>query len=659
MSCKRTPKSLAILLLVLFTQIALGQKGQKLADLHYQKKEYALAIKAYKDVLKTQQPSLEVVTKLADAYRQLNNPQDAEFWYAQMLAFPNYDPQHLKHFADMARMNGDFKKAKNLYLTYAEKVPSAQHEAMNLIATSENAQLWMAQPQPYAVEKHPQLNSENSDFSPAFYQEGIVFTSDRYGNDKKRKVSAFTGKPYSALYYSKKEDSGFSSAVPLPAPIHNDVQNGSAVFSPDGNTIYFTRINHVKQKKKKVNTDPFSWTKFSSTPNYINRLELFISQKQANGWSKPKPFPYNNPSLYSIGHPALSVTGDTLYFASDMPGSLGESDIFFSVKQHNNAWSAPTNLGQQVNTEGKEVFPVISPSGKLYFSSNGHKGMGGLDIFSANGSGVIWSQAKNLRYPLNSPADDFGILFEKAGDSGYLSSNRGSTDGTDDIFSFKYAPIPCHLSGIALEKAEIKPGLFKDVPVANVKISLYKEGDTVPVITYSNAAGQFTFAIFDGVGYKVRATKTGYLNRTATITPACESTVDMVKLGMVLNRNTLNTPILVENIYYDLDKYDIRPDAALELDKLVQTLNDNPNINIELSSHTDSRQTRSYNNLLSQMRAQAAVDYIVSKGVDRSRISAKGYGETRLLNRCADGVACSEEEHQLNRRTEFKILKIE
>ncbi|MBA9079654.1 OmpA family protein [Rufibacter quisquiliarum] len=641
--------------LLLSSIAVLAQKQQKIADTHYQKLEFALAIEAYKKVLQTQEPTLPIIARIADSYRRLNNSKEAEFWYAQMMAFPDYDPQSLKHYADAARMNGNYEKAKNLYLTYAEQVPSATPEAMQLIATSVNAQLWMGNPQPFRVEKAPGLNSENSDFSPALFQDGLVFTSDRVDSKNNKNVLGWTGRPNSILYYSKKEAAGFSPATPLPSPIHSDHQNGSAAFSPDGNTIYFTRINQLKKQGKSVNTDPFSWVKFS-VPENVNRLEIFISQRKGNGWSEPQPFPYNNPGTYSIGHPAVSKSGDTLYFSSDMPGTLGESDIFYSVRESDNSWSKPVNLGAGINTPGKEVFPVVAPSGKLYFSSEGHQGMGGLDIFSAAGSGTVWKKVQNLKYPLNSPGDDFGIVFETT-DAGYLSSNRESSDGTDDIYTFQYQPIPCKLAGRSFEKTETRPGVYEEIPVGNVLLQLYLPNDSVVATTYSDAAGNFTFDILDGVTYSIKATKPDYLTRSAAVTPTCESIVDMVRLGLALNRSAPNKPILVENIYYDLNKSDIRPEAALELDKLVQTLKDNPKISIELSSHTDSRQTAAYNKILSQLRAQTAVNYIISKGIDATRVVAKGYGETKLLNRCKDGVPCSEEEHQVNRRTEFKILK--
>jgi outer membrane protein OmpA-like peptidoglycan-associated protein/tetratricopeptide (TPR) repeat protein len=645
-------------LLMVLSFPALAQKEMKAADLHFQKYEYALAAENYKKVFDGKKPDLAVARRIADCYRLMNNTKEAETWYAQVVSSPAPEPAALLHYADAVRRNGNYLKAKQLYLDYAERVPAEEARAQQLIATCENAQGWMARPETYEITRVEALNSGHADFSPVYYQQGLVFTSDRpAGKTGDKQVSGWTGNPYAKLFYSKGEGDSWSAPEALPEPLNTHLQNGSAVFSADQQTVFFTRINKIKVKNKNINNDPFSWVKFTAANEYVNRLELYVSRRQDDDkWTEPVAFPYNKVSDYSVGHPALSPDGTRLYFVSDMPGGLGETDLYYSIQQADGTWGQPVNLGPQVNTAGKEMFPAMTPQGVLHFSSTGHPGMGGLDVFAAEGAENTWKNVRNLKYPLNSPQDDFGILFDKTGDAGFVSSNRESADGTDDIYAFKYVRVPCQLAGQTVEKMAGKPGVFKITPVARVLVKLYHQGDTTAQTTYSDAEGNFTFPILDGLTYTLKASKSGYLTRSAQITPDCQSTVDMVSLGMVLNRNTLNRPIIIENIYYDLDKYHIRPDAAVELDKLVQTLKDNPTIKIELSSHTDSRQTHSYNQLLSQLRAEAAVTYMVSKGIDQTRLVAKGYGENRLLNKCADNVNCPETDHQLNRRTEFKLL---
>jgi len=651
-----------LLLLLCLNSPAWAQKELKTAEAHYAKYEYTLAVEAYKKALTKKKAAPEIISKIADCYRLLNNTKEAELWYAQLVELPSPNPEYIKQYADAARKNGNYLVAKQQYLAYAEEVPEGEAEALHQIATCENAQAWLAQPESYEITKPATLNSEKADFSPIYYQNGLVFTSDRpmvvTGKTAKKQVSGWTGNPYTKLVYAQGDSTTWAAPEALPAPLNSEFQTGSAVFSANQNVVFFTRINQIKKKKKAINADPFSWVKFSSGADYINRLEIFMSEKKNDKWTNPIPFAYNKVADYSVGHPALSPDGNTLYFVSDMPGSRGQTDIFYCLREANGGWGTPINAGNEINTAGKEMFPTMDPDGILYFSSEGHAGMGGLDIFAAEGSAATWKNIRNLKYPLNSSRDDFGIIFDKTGEAGYLSSNRESTDGTDDILVFKYVRTPCHLAGRTVERVQTKPGVYKETPISKVLLRLYKEGDTTATTTYSDAAGNFTFPVLDGIKYTVKGTKEGYLNSSAAITPDCESVMDMINLGMILNRNALNKPIVLENIFYDLDKHYIRPDAAIELDKLVQTLKDNPNIKIELSSHTDSRQSHSYNNLLSQLRAEAAVNYITSQGIDRMRMRARGYGETRLLNRCTDKVQCSEEDHQLNRRTEFKLLKL-
>ncbi|MGV3588764.1 MAG: OmpA family protein [Adhaeribacter sp.] len=649
---------LCSLLMGVFTPVLAQKKELKAANALYQQFHYAKAVEAYKKILEHHQPTLEVSQKIAECYRLMNNSKETEFWYAQVIGFAGHTPKDIWNYAEAARKNGNYAKAQQSYSAYGQAVPSEAAMAENLAAACTRAQEWLAKPLSYKVKKVTALNSENADFSPTYYQDGLVFTSNRPNTEKNAELSGWTGKPDFKLFYAKGSDSTWQAPELLPEPINNKFQNGSAVFSPDQATIFFTRINKVKKKAKKANTDPFSWVKFQGGSEYINRLEIFISEKKEDKWTEPKAFPYNKVTEYSVGHPTLSPDGNYLYFASDMPGGQGETDIYVSQKQADGTWGKPENLGADINTAGKEMFPTFGPDSIFYFSSEGHNGMGGLDIYAAEGSGSTWGKVRNLRAPLNSPQDDFGILVDKTNEAGYLSSNRETPDGSDDLYAFKLVRVACNLAGKAIEKIQVKPGVFREAPVENVLLQLFKEGDTTALKTFSDASGIFSFPILDGVQYVVKGSKPGYLTRSVTVAPNCQSTLDMIKMGMVLNRNTLNKPIIIENIYYDLDKYDIRPDAAIELDKLVRTLQDNPKIKIELSSHTDSRQTHSYNNLLSQMRADAAVNYIISKGIASDRIIAKGYGETKLLNKCADNVNCSEADHQLNRRTEFKILKV-
>lgn len=647
------------LALPFFISAAHAQADRKTADRLYDELAFAEATEMYKALLDKKEPNLEVVQRIAHGYRLMNNSKEAEFWYAQVLAFPEAASLNLYFLAEAARRNGNYAKAKQLYLQYGSQIKTEAARTKRLAEACDLAQSWAETPKQIEL-KSEAFNSENSDFSPTFFKNGLVFTSDRAKPVKGEtpELYAWNGKPYLQLYSLEKDKAkNWGAPVAMPEVLNNQFHNGAATFSKDGNTIFFTRTNKERYKKNKINTDPTSWTTLNNKNIKVSRLEIFTSTFKDGQWSEPKPFQYNKPREYSVGHPALSPDGQLLYFVSDMPGSLGETDLFYCLKQRDSSWGKPVNCGAAVNTTGKECFPTFSADGTLYFSSDGHLGMGGLDLFSAKGSKETWAEVTNLQAPLNSGNDDFGIIFEANGEEGFLSSNRKSENGTDNIYSFKPYRIPCNLAGVVVEQGVANAGNKPGKPLSGVKIKLYHPRDTVPQIAVSDAEGKFTFPIEAEVKYTIKGIKEGYLTKSADITPDCKSTVDMIKMQMLLNKNVVNNSYIVENIYYDLDKSDIRPDAALELNKLVTMLKDNPKVKIELSSHTDSRQGNSYNQMLSQLRAESAVKYIISQGIDASRIKAKGYGETKLLNRCGNGVKCSEEEHQLNRRTEFKILR--
>lgn len=642
----------------------LAQSELKRADILYQNYDYVLAVQGYLKVLEKKEPTMEIAQKLAHAYRLMNDTKNAEFWYSQVLTFPEHEERTLLFCADAARRNGKYTRAKELYLAYAAAGKDDALLAHTLAASCDQALQWMASPEPVDVTKDSLLNSPNSDFSPVYFEEGLLFTSDRAREAKRVKGKAaapatygWTGRPFLQLYYARKNaDASWSDAVALDPVINTPYHNATAIFSPTDHLLYFTRTNMVKEKQKDANTDPTSWVEKPGRRKYVNRLEIFTVERQGKGWGKPKPFAYNKPAAYSVGHPALSPDGQVLYFVSDVPGGFGSTDIYYCLRQSNGTWGKPVNAGKDINTPGKECFPTVDASGILYFASDGHPGMGGLDVFSVRGVQGAWKEVTNLKYPFNSSKDDFGIIYDSTGEEGYLASNRDNDLGIDNLYRFKPAPMRCNLAGRAVEKVMGKQG-NSELAVDKVLIRLYKAGDTTAIKGYSDAKGNFAFSLLEGVTYTIKATKDGYLTRSVTFTPDCKAVVDMQRLNLGMVKNEVNRPYVIDNIYYDLDKYEIREDAKPELDKVVSMMHDNPRIRIELSSHTDSRHKASYNLVLSQLRAESAVRYIVSRGVDINRIAARGYGETKLLNRCNDGVPCSEEAHQLNRRTEFRVLE--
>ncbi|MBR0570154.1 OmpA family protein [Microvirga sp. STS03] len=643
-----------------FAQVAKAQDTQQ-ADKHFNEFEFSLALDEYKAILDQGEPSLKVVQRIADIYRILNNSKEAEFWYAQVITFAGADPSVYFLYAESAKRNGNYGKAKQLFLEYSKRVPGQAVLAKQMAASCDTAMMWIRNPKPYRMWKEKSLNSDGADFSPFKAKDGLYFASDRMQGkgDAQTARYAWTGNGYIQMYFAPaKSDTSWGKPEALPSAINTQYHNGPAVFLEKDKTLYFTRTRAVRREIKK-NSDPTSWFQGAEGGTHINRLGIYTAVKKGSKWKKVKAFKYNNTDQFSIGHPALNADGTMLYFVSDMPGGLGETDIYYSERQANGEWGQPINAGNKINTPGRESFPSFGADGVLYFSSDGHMGMGGLDLFKAVGPPKAWTAVENLKYPFNTSHDDLGLVMDANGKTGMLSSGRFAEEGFDDLVTFVENRIPCTITGKTIEFVadQQNRGKKRELAVGNVRLTVTEVGsDARPIEVISNADGTFMLPVYGGMTYTIRGSKPNYLTQTITVPANCRKTEDSVRVEMVFNRDTPNKPIVLDNIYYDLDKYELTPQAAIELDKLVQTLKDNPHIRIELSSHTDSRQTNYYNQMLSELRAKSAVDYLVAKGIERARLESKGYGETQLINNCADGVSCSEDMHQQNRRTEFKIL---
>ena len=404
--------------------------------------------------------------------------------------------------------------------------------------------------------------------------------------------------------------------------------------------MFFTRSDYYKQglNKDERNT---------------SHLKLFRATRDSvsGEWTDIRAFAYNG-DRFSCGHPALSADGNTLYFVSDRPGGQGGSDIWRS-RRSGGTWNAPENLGATVNTAGNESFPVVNGDA-LYFSSDAHHNLGGLDIFETHETGGKWTEPRNMNYPVNTEHDDFSLVVDKrvnvSGDqtmSGYLSSDR---DGTDQVYTF-WAVAP-----IFMVEGEVTDIEGNYLPNAEVTLTeLLTEQDTAVM---TGPDGKFRFPLKPGSDYTIRATDNAHLSRSQPLSTRGLLRSDTLRVDFHLSGITVDEPIAIQNILYDYDKWDIRPDAARELEKLARIFKDNPHMSFELGAHTDSRGGDTYNLVLSDARANSAVNYLIQQGVDADRISARGFGETALTNKCTNGVKCTEEEHQANRRTEFRVTGI-
>ncbi|WP_207427125.1 OmpA family protein [Pedobacter sp. SYSU D00535] len=614
----------------------------KKANKYYEKYDYKLALDIYEDIMR-KKPSLEVAQKLANCYRFINDTEGAERAYAQVLTFSGFDPINYKYYADALKQNGKFEEAKRNYTLWGQNAPAQAGEATRLANSTDVARMWAENPdQNVKIENASALNTPYSEFSPVIYKEGIVFTSDRLFSQKtkgkkKEEIFGWTGNPYLKIYQLTSLNGG--NLQPFSSVLNEDYHNGPAVFTNSGDLVFFTRTEAPKGKKK-------------DRPSIVTK-KIYYSRQSGNTWESPRPLELNSPD-YSIQHPALSPDGSILYFASDMPGGLGGMDLYASKKTENGAWGQPVNCGPNINTAEDEVFPVVRSDGRFYFSSKGHVGMGGLDIFTAQGSYNTFKLPENLKTPTNSTKDDFGILF--LGEfNGYFSSNRGGGKGLDDIYSFSMdvsKPVFA-IKGEVVDKAT-------GSALSNTEVVLVNKTTGEQTRALSDAAGKFYFELEPEMDYVVSGNRDKLYSRQEgqiSTKGLKESTVFDVQFELEKAEDDVYL-VRLDNIYYNFNKWNIRPDATDELNKVVSFMNKVTGVNIEMRSHTDARGKAAYNKWLSQKRAESAIRYLVNRGVASSRLSAVGLGETELVNRCSDGVKCSEREHQLNRRTEFKVVKI-
>ena len=614
-------------------------KVTKKADQVYETHEYFKAYNMYKDAQKKVESKAEktyIAFQMAQCLRFMNQTIKAEAAYLKAITRGYNDPIVFYYYAEMLKKNTKYTEAAQNFEEYSKRVPDDNRGADAAKACRMAAE-WLASPTRYVIENRKEFNSKESEFAANFASpefDVIYFTSTRTGihGDK---INPVTGENYTDIFETQLEKKGtWSKATALNDTVNSPNDDGTPAFGGDNyNNLFFTRCKIVRGVKL--------------------GCQIYLARRQAgDDWLNVDYIPISQDSI-SIAHPTLSKDGLTLYFVSDMPGGFGGNDIYMTTRKSktSNKWEPPVNMGMDINSPGNEVFPFIRENGILYFASDYHPGMGGLDIFMAMGKKSNWTAPDNMRYPVNSPKDDFLPYFTEPGVMGYLSSNRDGGSGADDIYTFSKQLM---LVVRTFEKKEDG----KLVPLKGVNIELENIVNDVATTEVSDDKGELSKMLICGTSLNVTGYLQGYIGESKSINSVCNTGSDYIYVDLVLDKIELNKTFVLENIYYDFDKWNIRPDAAYELDKLVTILNEHPEIDIELSSHTDSRGTNNYNERLSQRRAESAVEYIISRGINDSRITARGYGENKMRVNCPDGVNCSESDHQLNRRTEFTITKI-
>lgn len=645
------------LLLPLFTVLLFCNEGKtqeqlslrERAKLKYDSYDYAQAIPAYLKLVDVKVPRMADIEKLAYCYAQINDYEAAENWFSRLVTYPESKDENLLAYGAVLKSNFRYKEAKKVFENYAQKTGDGK-KVLNDIIGCDSAQVWLSRPTAHVIKNEALVNTVNSEFSLFLLAAGKAYYTGEAETSESVSISGRTGHSYLRIFKAERaENSTLSLPVLDVAPYNDGSYHVGPVVSNKAGDMLFVSRTYVGKKDSEI--EIVGKRKFRT-----NNIELYIYIPKDGKWEM-KPFPYNNVSAYSLGQASLSQDEKTLYFSSDMPGSLGGTDIWYSILQNDGSWSKPQNAGNSINTSGNEMFPSIGIDGVLYYSSNGLPGMGGLDLFVTEGERNSWTKPVNLHYPINSPGDDFAFIKTSLPSAdlgmGYLSSNRKGGKGGDDIYSFgiQKPKIILALKGVSYNKTT---GAI--LPLTDV--TLLTEDRRLVGKQLTADSGKYFFELDKNTNYTLLGQKTKYYSDSASVTTVGLTKSDTLEVNLYLQPLfVVGTRIEIKNIHYNFDKDNIRPDAAKILDETVRIMRDNPTLEIEMGSHTDSRGSDIYNIDLSQRRAQSAVNYLVSRGIARSRMKAKGYGETQLVNRCKNGVACSIAEHQANRRTEFKIVK--
>jgi outer membrane protein OmpA-like peptidoglycan-associated protein/tetratricopeptide (TPR) repeat protein len=636
----------------------------KTGDQAFEQKSYAIAANLYKSEYSVEQVAqykAQKAFRIGESYRLINDTKNAEKWYNEATKLQYPDALARYYLGAMLMANEKYDAAINEFKTYGNEDPSNKMKAFDMVRACELAKKLSQQKTNVAID-NLELNSSANEYAPVFYEGmDIVFSSDR-GDALGTETYGWTGEKYSDLFMSKREkDGAYRSVVQFGENLNTGRNEGTPTFNKNFSEMYFTRCGIEGKTKSKLD----------------DYCALFKSVRDFDGtWSLPERMYFFSDSV-NVGQPFLSPDGKFMLFvATDAPDSYGGRDIYITYSEFGE-WAEPVNLGNAINTPGDEMFPHIADDGMLYFASNGHAGMGGLDLFSAKKDGKGWKEPVNLKPPINSGADDFGIIIEKAKPAnsedfvkrtGYFTSSRPNGKGGDDLYKFTERNENIFtLNAFVFEKVFENPADpnskvvdLKQVEGAEVVLKKYAQA-LQPVGTQkSDKNGFVKFDLEAENDYLVTATKDGYFKKsanTSTKGKKDESKVNIVvQVKIVLEKIFEEKEITIPNIYYDYDKTTLRPESEVILDTLIELLTDNPTVKLEIGSHTDSRGSNEYNEKLSQGRAESVVRYLVSKGIDLKRLTAKGYGESRPVNKCVDGMKCTEEEYQENRRTTFKVL---
>lgn len=640
-----------LLILSIFVVVsARAQERQVIrAVTSFENYDYIDAINAYEILIAKGYSDKQAYEHLGDANYKNANYQEASKWYGKLAELQNgdLDIAYLYRYAQTLKSLKEYELS-DMWMNKFEIAKTTDVRGQNFLEKRDYLAEIKENSGRYNINNLP-INSKESDFSPAFYNNEIIFSSARDSGVLTKNIHSWNQKWFLNLFRTTEgEDGAYSIPEKFSKPLNQRTHESSPVFTKDGQTIYFTKNNSKNGK-------------FSRDTEGISRLKIYRASLVNNVWGNITELPFNS-DVYSTAHPALNADESRLYFSSNMPGTLGESDIFYVDIKEDGSYGTPMNLGKAINTESRETFPFISESNILYFASDGHPGLGGLDVFAISLNDLNMANPVNLGEPINSEEDDFSYIINESTKKGYFASNRTGGKGDDDIYGFvEKEPLDLNC------KTKIS-GIIKDqetgYPLANAMVTiLNKEEEIVSTATTQSDGSFFMDGDCTKGEYKLTASKEAYnpaenkfqivsLKDTNNIELSLEKARKAVPIGTDLVKY-LN----IEPIYFDFDKSFIRKDAQVSLEKILEYLKEYPEVGIAIKSHTDSRANDEYNERLSLRRAKATAEYLFIKGIAEARITYEGVGENELTNECSNGVPCSPEKHQSNRRSAFIVVK--
>ena len=628
-------------LLILFTIVMLSSlsltaqnKATKKADKHFDRLEFINATEDYLKLVENGNADTYVYGQLAECYYNIYNTVEAERWYARALEGGSKSPEMVYKYSQMLKANGKYSESNQWMDKFATMRPGDNRA----LAFRKNPDYL-----PKILEKGKKFNVQNMDINSASSDFGGTLNDGKFyitsARNSARKNYGWNDQPFLDIYeYTLSNDGSYIGETLLGDRINTQYHEGLVSFSPDGKTMYLSRESYFDDL----------YVKDSVSRNKKGVLNLYKTTKLSDGWSDAEPLSLNS-RRYSVKNPSVSSDGKTLYFASNMKGGYGEFDIYKADINDDGSIGEPMNLGQKVNTEGQEMFPHISDNNTLYFSSNGHLGLGGMDVFFTKEIDGKMAPIRNVGVPLNSNGDDFAFSMNETTGEGYVSSNREGGKGSDDVYAVKRLQPLCDVL-ITANVTDAETGN----PLSGAMVALLDDqGNKISTKT-TNAEGVAEFIIECETDTQLEVAMVDYESKMLSISGSSEEEVSVSVMLNPIEEIIAVDRIELDPIYFDFDKSNITAQAAFELDKLVQVMTKYPDMVINANSHTDSRGPASYNQRLSERRALTTVQYVVSKGIDAARITGEGKGENELKVDC--GSACTEDEHQMNRRSEFIIV---